>query len=46
MLEAVKTTDYRRIITSNKKLKIVTSWLMRTELLPQFAIAMQQDSTQ
>ena len=46
MLDAVKTTDYRRMINSNKKLKVVTSWLMRTELLPQYTIAMQQEITQ
>ena len=46
MLAAVRTTDYRRMINSNKKLKIVTSWLMRTELLPQYALAMQQEDTQ
>ena len=41
MLVVVRTTNYRRMINSNKKLKIVTSWLMRTELLFQYALAMQ-----
>lgn len=42
MLEACKSTDFKLITGKSRNLKIVTKWLMRTKLLSQYDIAVQQ----
>ena len=36
------TQGYQTLISDSKKSKVVTTWLMKTGLLPQFSLAMEQ----
>ena len=42
MLVAADMTDYRSLLDNLKALKIVTTWLIRAEVLPQFSLAAEQ----
>ena len=41
MLRTAGSSDYRKLITEPKALKVVTAWLMRTGILTQYSIATQ-----
>lgn len=42
VLEEAGTTDYRRLISTPKGLRVVTKWVMKSGLLSQFSLAAEQ----
>ena len=41
LLEEAGTTDYRKLITTTKGLKVVTRWLMKSGLVSQYSLVTQ-----
>ena len=42
MLEEAGTTDYRKLVTTSKGMKLVTKWLMKLGLLSQFSLSTEE----